>query len=99
MNPVHRFPNGCAALAAVALLAASIGAQAQDDPDEAFYQRAATCAAAMQFDQLSLVARARAGTPGLRPELLTLTKLGFAYVGTAYLRGLRDPRGLSLIHI
>ncbi len=85
-----------AALALVAL-AASGAAHAADDADEAFYQRAADCAAAMQFDQLALVAQALSGTPGLRPELLTLTKLGFAYVGTAYLKGLRDPRGGDML--
>jgi hypothetical protein len=101
MNPAHRPTTAPArfavALVALAALAASGAAHAQDAPDEAFYQRAATCAAAMQFDQLALVAKARAGTPGLRPELLTLTRLGFAYVGTAYLKGLRDPRGSDML--
>ena len=72
-------------------------AVASDDADEAFYQRASTCAAAMQFDQLALVAKARAGATDVRPELLQLTKLGFAYVGQAYLRGLRDPRGSDML--
>ena len=72
-------------------------ALAADADDEAFYQRAATCAAAMQFDQLALVAKARAGATEVRPELLQLTRLGFAYVGTAYLRGLRDPRGSDML--
>jgi hypothetical protein len=72
-------------------------AAASSDDDEAFFQRAATCAAALQFDQLALVARARAGATDVRPELLHLTKLGFAYVGTAYLHGLRDPRGSDML--
>ena len=97
--PRHRTPvplRARLALATAVLFAAG-AACAQDDPDEPFYQRAATCAAAMQFDQLALVAKARAGTPGVRPELLTLTRLGFAYVGTAYLKGLRDPRGSDML--
>jgi hypothetical protein len=82
------------ALAGCALAGAAV---ASDDADEAFYQRASTCAAAMQFDQLALVAKARAGATDVRPELLQLTKLGFAYVGQAYLRGLRDPRGSDML--
>ena len=31
------------------------------------------------------------------PQLLELTKLGFAYVGEAYLKGLRDPRGSEML--
>ncbi len=85
------------ALAAVLCLLASGAARAQPEGDEAYYQRSADCAAAMQIDQFALVARARAGTPGLRPQLVELTKLGFAYVGSAYLRGLRDPRGSDML--
>jgi hypothetical protein len=81
------------------LLAAAFSAPvlAADADAEAFYQRASACAAAMQFDQLALVARARAGETDVRPELLQLTKLGFAYVGEAYLKGLRDPRGSDML--
>ncbi len=88
---------GALALAAASALLPAAEARAQPDGDEAFYQRAADCAAALQVDQFALVARARAGTPGLRPELVEITKLGFAYVGTAYLRGLRDPRGSDML--
>ena len=85
------------ALALAATIAAIAGpAQAADD-NEAFYQRASTCAAAMQFDQLALVERTRQGEQGLRQQLLDLTKLGFAYVGEAYLKGLRDPRGGDML--
>jgi len=72
-------------------------AQAADAEDEAFYQRASACAAAMQYDQLALVARARMGDKSVRPALFELTKLGFAYVGEAYLKGLRDPRGTNML--
>jgi len=88
-----------AALTAVAMVVAIAAspAHAADNDDEAFYQRASTCAAAMQFDQLALVERARKGEQGLRPQLFELTKLGFAYVGEAYLKGLRDPRGGEML--
>ena len=72
-------------------------AWADDAEREAFYRRASECAAAMQVDQFALVARARAGETGLRPALFDLTKLGFAYVGEAYLKGLRDPRGGEML--
>jgi hypothetical protein len=91
----RRWSLRAAAFAAAATLAGS--AAASDAEDEAFYQRASTCAAAMQFDQFALVAKARAGATEVRPELVTLTKLGFAYVGEAYLRGLRDPRGSDML--
>ena len=109
MHPAHRLPGSssasglraprwrraCAlALAGCALAGA---AAASDAEDEAFYQRASTCAAAMQVDQFALVARARAGETDLRPQLVELTKLGFAYVGEAYLKGLRDPRGSDML--
>jgi hypothetical protein len=90
----HRRRGVALALAGCALAGA---AAASDVENEAFYQRASTCAAAMQFDQLALVAKARAGATDVRPELLQLTKLGFAYVGQAYLRGLRDPRGSDML--
>ena len=85
------------ALALAGCALAGAAAAASDAENEAFYQRASTCAAAMQFDQFALVARARAGEPNLRPQLFELTKLGFAYVGEAYLKGLRDPRGSDML--
>jgi hypothetical protein len=94
MHPAHR-----SRIAALALLGgfAAAPALAGDAADEAFYQRASECAAAMQFDQFALVARARQGEPNLRPALFELTRLGFAYVGEAYLKGLRDPRGSNML--
>lgn len=85
------------AIAATTLALSAAPAAASDADDEAFYQRASACAAAMQVDQLALVARARAGDKSVRPALFELTKLGFAYVGEAYLRGLRDPRGTNML--
>jgi hypothetical protein len=92
-----RLPRGPRALALALAGCALSCAAAASDADEAFYQRASTCAAALQVDQLALVAKARAGAPNVRPELLQLTKLGFAYVGEAYLKGLRDPRGSDML--
>ena len=83
---------------ALALAVVAVAGQARAaDENEAFYQRASTCAAAMQFDQLALVQRTLQGEQGLRPQLLDITRLGFAYVGEAYLKGLRDPRGGDML--
>jgi hypothetical protein len=83
------------------LLAAAAGVVRADDAppsdDEAFYQRAATCAAAMEVDQLSMARRARAGETELRDRIVRLTEYGFAYVGTAYKRGLRNPRADEML--
>jgi hypothetical protein len=67
------------------------------DANEAFYERTAVCAAAMEVDQLALVRRAHEGAQGLRPQIFTLTRLGFTYVGMAYLKGLRDPRATQML--
>ena len=73
-------------------------ARADDAADEAFYRRASQCAAALQVDQFALVARARSGEKeAVRPALFEITRLGFAYVGEAYLKGLRDPRGSDML--
>jgi hypothetical protein len=97
MFPVQRLLRLSAAVLALSAGLIAGAADAADADAEAFYQRASACAAAMQFDQLALVARARSGDTGVRPELLQLTKLGFAYVGEAYLKGLRDPRGSDML--
>ena len=92
----YRFKTASMALA---LLGGSLAAPARaaDAEDEAFYQRASECVAAMQVDQYALVARARAGDTSVRPALFEVTKLGFAYVGEAWLKGLRDPRATSML--
>lgn len=86
------------AATALALLGGLAATPARaNDEDEAFYRRASECAAALQVDQFALVARARSGEKGVRPALFEITKLGFAYVGKAYLKGLRDPRGSNML--
>ncbi len=95
MTFVPRFTLAATALTLLAGLSAP--ALADDTEDEAFYQRASECAAAMQVDQYALVARGRSGDTSVRPALFEITKLGFAYVGEAYLKGLRDPRGAQML--
>ncbi len=88
-----------AAMAIACALAAPLAARAQTVPDndEAFYQRAAVCAAAMEVDQLALVMRVRAGDAAARAPLVDITRLGFSYVGEAYLRGMRNPRADDML--
>ena len=95
MLSVQRFTIAATTLTLLAGVASP--ALADDAQDEAFYHRASECAAAMQFDQYALVARAREGDKSVRPALFDITKLGFAYVGEAYLKGLRDPRGGEML--
>ena len=100
MHPARRFSAAStfSRLAFAALVAAAAApAIASDADDEAFYKRASDCAAAMQVDQLALVAKGRAGDRTVRPQLFELTRLGFAYAGEAYLKGLRDPRGTNML--
>jgi hypothetical protein len=68
-------------------------------PDDVFFHRGATCVAALEIDQQAMVARARAGVIGLRPALVDVTRLGFTYVGSAYLRGLRNPRADDMLAV
>lgn len=98
-RPVRSLLAGLSAalLALAAQAQGDAGAAAPSDADEAFYQRAATCAAAMEDDQHALVERVRAGATELRPELVQLTQLGFTYVGSAYKRGLRNPRADQML--
>jgi len=97
MHAAHRITLAAAMLALLGGLAA-VPARADDAADEAFYRRASQCAAALQVDQFALVARARSGEKeAVRPALFEITRLGFAYVGEAYLKGLRDPRGSDML--
>jgi hypothetical protein len=96
MHPATRHALASTTLALLAAVPAP-PAFAADGGDEAFYERASACAAAMQFDQFALVGRARSGDRSVRPALFEITRLGFAYVGEAYLKGLRDPRGGQML--
>ena len=95
MLPAYRFMIAATALALLSGMAAP--ALADDAADEAFYHRASECAAAMQVDQFALVARMRSGDKSVRPALFDITKLGFAYVGRAWQRGLQQARADQML--
>lgn len=75
-----------------ALLPLSAAAQTDPSPqDLARWQQASACVAVLKADVLVLRDRHWAGTPGLKPEMKRLTEQGFAFIGTAYKQGLREP--------
>jgi hypothetical protein len=81
-------------LVALALAALCGAAAAQSDPsaqDLARWQQASACVAVLKADVLALRDRTWSGTPGLKPEMKRLTEQGFAFIGTAYKQGLREP--------
>lgn len=82
----HLVPMG---LAAVLCLVAGAANANEDANDAVFFRRAATCVAVMKADVERLVPRFSAGESALRPNLERLTAQGFAFIGTAYKRGLR----------
>lgn len=76
------------------LLAAPAVPAADDTP---FYRRAASCVAVLERDAVELAGRYKAGERAVKPGLVRLTEQGFAFVGKAYLRGLRKPEADKLI--
>lgn len=77
--------------------AAAVQAAPPDDAKLARYRQASACVAVMKQDVVGLADRSRAGTPNLRPEMVRLTELGFAFIGTAYKSGLRNPQADQLL--
>jgi hypothetical protein len=80
-------------------LAASVAARAAppDEATPASYRHASECVAVLKRDALGLVEASRASQPGARASLLRLTEQGFAFVGTAYKAGLRNPLADQLL--
>jgi hypothetical protein len=67
-------------------------------PELAGWQRASACVAVLKADVEGLRERAKAGTQGLRPEMVEITGLGFAFVGDSYKQGLRNPLADRLLN-
>lgn len=79
-------------------LASLLSATAHAAPDDAlFYKRAASCVAVLERDALALAKRHQAGERGLKAPLVKLTEQGFAFIGKAYLRGLRQAEADRLV--
>jgi hypothetical protein len=82
-------------LTTLALLLAAPAVPAADDTP--FYRRAASCVAVLERDAVELAGRYKAGERSVKPGLVRLTEQGFAFIGRAYLRGLRKPEADKLI--
>lgn len=79
-----------AAVALCGALAAGAAAQTVPAPaPNAEFDRTAACVAAMKRKAGGLSERYRAGDDSVKPELMSLTEAGFAFIGTAYEAGLR----------
>lgn len=82
-------------LSTLMLLLAAPAVRAADDMP--FYRRAASCVAVLEHDAVEMAGRYKAGERSVKPGLVRLTEQGFAFVGKAYLRGLRKPEADKLI--
>lgn len=72
-------------------------ADAADAADQAFFQRAATCAAVMKQEVVRLSERWQGGERGVKADARRLTELSFTFVGVAYKRGLRGEAADKLL--
>ncbi|MEK8030997.1 hypothetical protein AACH06_09240 [Ideonella sp. DXS29W] len=82
-------------LISLALLLAAPAAPAADETP--FYRRAASCVAVLERDAVDMAGRYKAGDRSVKPGLVRLTEQGFAFIGRAYLRGLRKAEADKLI--
>lgn len=102
-RPSARRPLGHAgARAAVLLLWGAVGlaGSAGANPaeaDQAFFKRTSVCAAVLKQEVVTLQGRVNKGEGQLRGDIQRLTEQSFAYVGTAYKRGLRNPQADQLL--
>lgn len=76
---------------------AAPGAAMDQMADEAFFQQAANCVALFKQDALALKAEAQGGSAPAKAEMVQLTAWGFGLIGTAYKRGLRNPRADAIL--
>jgi hypothetical protein len=86
----------CLILPALLLVPLAVQA-APAEADAVFFKRAASCVAVLERDATDMAGRYKAGERSLKPGLVRLTEQGFAFVGRAYLRGLRKPEADRLI--
>ncbi len=74
-----------------------VGAQPRPTPtpEQAFFEEASECAAA--FEARVVERQAQPKSPARDQAILSDTELGFAYVGVAYKRGLRNPEASQML--
>ena len=91
---MRNFPPARRAIAILALLGAPLAdAQAAGPTAE----HSAACVAALESQAEELAERFREGHPELEPALVELVQQGFAFIGTAWKQGLRDPEATRLL--
>ena len=83
------------ALLAAPLIAAHAAPTAE--PDLARYRHASACVAVLKQDASALADRYHEGATAVKPDVVRLTEQGFAFVGTAYKDGLRNPQADQLL--
>lgn len=79
---------------------AGLGSPAWANPGEAdlaFFKRTSVCAAVLKQEVVTLQGRVNRGEGQLRGDIQRLTEQSFAYVGTAYKRGLRNPQADQML--
>jgi hypothetical protein len=74
---------------APALMMAALAGPASAGPTP---ERAASCVAALKVRADALAKRLQAGDDNVQPELMTVLEHGYAFIGDAYLNGLRDKK-------
>ncbi|HEX5686975.1 MAG TPA: hypothetical protein VFY73_23430 [Ideonella sp.] len=79
------------------LLGATSAHAAATEADTVFFKRAASCVAVLERDAAEMAGRYKAGERSVKSGLVRLTEQGFAFVGKAYLRGLRKPEADRLV--
>jgi len=87
----------CLLLAAAFALPLASRAAPLDEAGLARFRHASACVAVMKRDAAALAERYRAGTTSVKPDVVRLTEAGFAFIGTAYKAGLRNPQADQLL--
>jgi len=60
-------------------------------------QHSAECVAALEADAETMAAQYRSGRTEVEPEMIRRVQQGFAFIGTAYLQGVRDAEADRLL--
>ncbi len=87
-------------LAAVLVLLPSawLAAEPAPAPPEPFLVRSASCVAALKARAEPLAQRLRRGDEAAEVPLTPIVQASFAFIGTAYKQGLRQPQADEMLH-
>ena len=79
------------------LLAVAMTPVAAEPVPAAAHAHASDCVAVLKREVTALVPRYQDGQEGVRADIEQLTRWGFAFVGTAYKQGLRNPQADQML--